>query len=113
MMEYREAKEEDLLEFVDTVPSSYNAWAAVENGKVFGIGGVYYDDGKAIAFSNMREDIPVKDRIKGARIIMDILSQTEGPIYAYPESYKSAPATLKHFGFEKISGSDWYVWRGP
>lgn len=110
-MEFRPAKALDILEFMPAVPCSCRAYAAVDDGVVYGVGGVYYLKGHIVAFTNIRSDMPKRDRIRGARKVMEIVEKIEAPVYAYPGAFETAPGTLKHFGFEPIDGSDWYIWR--
>jgi len=110
-MEFRPAKASDLLEFMPEVPCSCRAVSAIDDGVVYGVGGIYYVKGRVVAFSHLRSDISKRDTIRGALAVMNIVKETVAPVFAYPGIFDSAPGTLKHFGFEPIDGSDWYIWR--
>lgn len=109
-MEFRPATREDLLQFMDAVPFSARAYAAVQDGVVYGVGGIYYLNGNAIAFTHNRADMPKRDRIRGGRILIDLFKKVIGPVYAIPGPIETAEATLRHFGFEPIDDGKFYIW---
>ena len=112
-MTFRPAKPEDLQEFADRLPGSVRAMTAERDGVVYGVGGVYYERSIAgshvIAFSHHRPDMPRKDRIRGARMIMEIIKEIHAPVYAVCGPFESAPRLLTHFGFRPIEGGPYYV----
>lgn len=110
-MEFRPAKASDFEEFGPNVPCSCRAWAAEDDGVIYGVGGICYMLGRIMAFTHMRPDMPKRDMIRGGRIVMEIVKKTDGPVFAYPGNSNTAPRTLKHFGFEQIKDSGWYFWR--
>lgn len=110
-MEYRPATRDDILEFLPSVPFSARAEAAVDGGVVVGIGGIYYDRGRVFAFSHARAEMSARDRIKGARRILDIMRKVDGAVWAIKGDLDTAERTLEHFNFEKVTDL-YYLWRG-
>lgn len=110
-MDYRPATRGDILEFMPTVPCTVRAEAAEQDGQVMGIGGVYYQAGRVFAFSHARDEMPKRERIKGARRILDIVRSVRGPVWAIKGDFETADRTLRHFGFQPVN-DDYYIWRG-
>lgn len=111
-MEFRPATVDDLKYFMETVPCTARAWAAEQDGTIYGVGGVYYQHGHVIAFTNMRDDMPKRDIIRAARFLTRKFKDIAAPVYAIPACRETARRTLEHFGFVPIEGSDYYIWRG-
>lgn len=63
---------------------SMRGWVAEQDGVVTAIGGLYYEGGRPIAFSEMtgtfRKDR--KDVAKGCRILMQMIDKIKSPVYA-------------------------------
>lgn len=111
MMTYRPATREDILQFMDSIPATCRAYAAEEDSVVYGIGGVYYDQGRVFAFSQARPDMKPRDKVRGAHKIMDIVRKVEGPVWAIRGDFESADRVLKHLGFEPVGDDGYYIWR--
>jgi len=111
-MMFRPSIQEDFKAFMDFIPRSARSWTAVEEGIVYGVGGVYYDNGQTIAFTHYREDMPKRDRVRSGPYVLSIIRSIDGPVYAFPGNHTTAQVTLRHFGFEPVLGADHWIWRG-
>ena len=63
---------------------SMRGWVAEREGAIIAIGGVYYEGGVPIAFSEITDDFR-KDRrdvAKGCRTLMQMISGIRGPVFA-------------------------------
>lgn len=82
---FRRATEVDALRFYAARPRlSLRGWVAEKEGAIVAIGGVYYEGGAPIAFSEITDDFR-KDRrdvAKGCRILMQMISKIRGPVFA-------------------------------
>ena len=82
---FRRANAEDALAFFGrSPPFSFRGWVAEQDGQVTAIGGLYYEDGRPVAFSDMGATFRKsrKDIAKGCRILMQMIDKIKGPVYA-------------------------------
>ena len=63
---------------------SFRGWVAEQEGAVVAIGGISYVDGAPMAFSEMTDSFRKsrKDVARGCRILMEMVDNTKGPVYA-------------------------------
>ena len=85
------------------VPGTLRAVVAELDGKPVGIGGVYYEGGVRLAFSEYKDELRNDKRTKarGVKMIMEILNSIKGPVYAAvcPDE-PTAPSLLARLGFK-------------
>lgn len=82
---------------------SMRGFVAELDGEVVGIGGVYFDHGYLVAFSEMKEALrPYKKAIvKGARMIMSAIIDRGVPVFALAnQGEPTAAGLLKALGFK-------------
>jgi hypothetical protein len=108
MVEFRPATRQDVATFASP-RFTVRAIAAECDGEVLGLAGVYYERGVAIAFSAIDPRLGKRDRIRGARLAMQIISSVQGPVIAAEGPYETAPTLLAHFGFQRQGDSDFWV----
>jgi hypothetical protein len=111
--EVRFAIADDLRTFYGTeAPRTVRAMVGVRDGKIAGIGGVAYEDGKPpYVFFEQAEDAPPRALIivRGARAL---LARVTVPVFAVADpEIATAPRLLAMLGFRKVAaavGGDLY-----
>lgn len=75
---------------------SFRGWVAEQDGKPVAIGGVSYIDGAPMAFSEMTDAFRKnkKDIARGCRILMEMIDNTKGPVYAVADPNEPTSAYL-------------------
>lgn len=101
----RPATRKDIEAFYGTVKWTFRAIVAELNGEVIGIGGVYYDGNKTVAFSSIKPELLryKVTLVRGLKKIMDIVGPRECIAIADPK-IETAPQLLRRLGFEEIGG---------
>ena len=101
---FRRATAADALAYYGKpAPFSFRGYVAELGDEVIGIGGVYYQDGTPIAFSEMRPAMRThrKAIAKACRMLMQFLNQIGGPVYAVAcPTEPTAPRLLAKLGFK-------------
>ncbi len=86
--------------------------AAVENGRVLGICGVYTQKQSLVMFASLTDELKRNKRaiIRGIQRIMRIAGDSAVPVYAMAQSdVPGSGRLLRHMGFEQVEG-DLYRW---
>lgn len=94
---FRRCTDTDAKAFYGGPPMmSLRGWVAEKDGVIVGIGGVYYNKGVPIAFSEITDAFreSKKDVAKGCRILMELISKTRGPVYAVANPNEPTAARL-------------------
>ena len=91
---------------------SMRAVAVVVDNVPLGLGGIYYEDERAVAFSRMKPELRAYPWAiyKAARLVMDMAQKRGCPLFAVAD--KSIPRSrefLEHLGFESPDG-EVYQW---
>lgn len=108
---FRPATRADFSDFYDEVPGvSARAWVVEVDGEVKGVGGVYFQSGRAMAFSEFKDGLSKRLKVMGARKIMEIVCGCSCTVYAYEGPFLTAPKLLEKLGFEKIGSSKFWYW---
>lgn len=107
---FRPARPADIEHYLPNCPYSVRAVVAERDGELLAIGGVYYQRGTAIAFTEARQDFSKRDRARGMRHVMRIIEQVHGAVYAKEGPFETAPAMLAHFGFEPVEDGYYCRW---
>ncbi len=101
---FRRATAADALAYYGKpAPFSFRGYVAELSGELVGIGGVYYQDGVPIAFSEMRPAMrPHRKAIaKACRMLTQFLDQIGGSVYAVAcPAEPTAPRLLAKLGFK-------------
>lgn len=101
---FRQATPTDAVAFYGApAKMSFRGFVAELDGEVVGIGGVYYDNGVPIAFSEMRPPMRKykKAMAKACRILTRFFDQLGGRVYAVACSTEpTAPYLLAKLGFK-------------
>ena len=102
-MTFEVATQATVTEFLGGPPPfSLRGYVARVGGRVVGLGGVYYDAGRAVAFSKMKDEMRPKRKAcaKACRMLVDLIRETPGPVYAIASPDEAtAPALLQKLGF--------------
>ena len=110
MIKFRVATRLDLDKLYPDLKFSFRAIVAEENGKLLGIGGIYYDREWVIAFSKITPELkkhPIAIA-RGAKKIMKLIG--DSPCIAFADkNYPGAPKLLERLGFVHWEGSV-YKW---
>ena len=105
MIEIRQATEKDVRNYFDGVAPirSMRAFAAILDGRVIGIGGVYFDGKNMVAFSDIKDEMKKykKDIVRGARIIMDMIASRNIAVFAICADDR-AVQFVNHLGFDVV-----------
>lgn len=114
----REATAQDAIDFYDGKPpsNSFHGFVAVQEGRVIGIAGVYYDGPVQVAFSDMKEEMKKykKDIIRGTRLVMQMIEKRGLTVYAECAEGRAANF-VRRVGFKEIKTVDdkkVMVWTG-
>ena len=101
--EFRQATAKDAYEFYgEKPPFSFKGVAAVKDGKVVGLGGIYREAHYLIAFTDMKDEMreSKKDIAKGCRIVHNLIIEEPRPVYAIAnQDEPTAKALLAKLGF--------------
>lgn len=84
----------------------------VDDGRLLGIFGYHYMNGKAVIFSNIHAKMPAKKLFRIAIACMKKISQHGVPLIALA-SECTAPRFLEHLGFKYVASNtqgDIYEW---
>ena len=114
----RPATIEDIKSFynIETLPYSIKALVFFLDGELSGIGGVRFQHGHYVVFSDILENVKVPRAtiLRCAHMIMDMAKQTHKELYAVKhESLVSAKRLLQSLGFNYLKPSedgDVYLW---
>lgn len=92
----------------ETQGRTVRAIAAVEDGKVLGVGGIYQTAGNTVIFANLSDELRKRPRklVEASRIV---LRWIEGNAHAICDpQIKTAQNFLEHYGFQKMEGDLWH-----
>lgn len=111
----RQATAADLVEFYGKPHSfSCRAVVAVKDGRVIGVGGVYYYRRQVIAFSEVKPELleSKRDMVVASHATFDLIHRMDVPVYALADdSLMHSAKTLEHYGFEHIGPEEnVYMW---
>lgn len=76
---------------------SLKGWVALRDGKPLGMAGVYWIDGTPIAFSEWRDDLDRRTRVRAVRLVMGLIRGIRMPVYAVCGEHSGA--LLARLGF--------------
>ena len=103
----RPATQADLEAFYEgAIPMTMRAFVVEVDGKVAGVWGVYDDQGRTVAFSQMRAEL--RDRklliFKCAKFLRDVIRETKETVLAIASVKEpNSGRFLERFGFEFVS----------
>lgn len=105
---FRPATAADVLAFLHKLPPArMKGYAAVLDGEVIAIGGIYYHDGYPVAFSDITDAFRKQRKAlaKGVRMLQEFIEEQNVPVYALADQHEpTAPYLLAKLGF-KPTGS--------
>lgn len=94
----------DAIAYYGEAPKqSFRGYAAELDGEIIALGGVYYQDGLPIAFTEMKPKMRMhrKAIAKGCRMIVRLLDDIGGSVYAIAcNAEPTAPYLLAKLGFK-------------
>lgn len=101
---FRRATAQDALVFYGkTPPMSFRGFVAELDGEVIGIGGIYYNEGVPVAFTDLGEPMRKHKKAiaKACRMLTRFFDQTGGKVYAVAcPKEPTAPYLLAKLGFK-------------
>lgn len=103
----------ELLErFYGSMPKrTSRAIVAVDGERVVGVAGVMQQDGRAVAFTEMNDEIRANKRLMiHAGRMLQLMFAEEGEVYAMQDAVDGADVLLRHYGFEPAGKGVW-AWR--
>lgn len=107
---HRVASKEDLTAFYgETQKDSIRAIVFLDGGIIVAIGGVKREQGRLVAFSEMKAGVTLSKMMIGrmARVVMDMIRTYQVPIWAAAEHQGSDTAKLiKHYGFKHQASNE-------
>ena len=109
MISFRASTRDDIAKLHGEVPLTTRSVTVEKQGKPVGVGGIYYQDGKAIAFSAIDDSLTPREIVKAARWVMGIIRSVRGPVLAVQGDIGTSETTLRHFGFEPIGSGFWRI----
>lgn len=107
MIKFRPTTRADIIALHGEAPLTARAVTVEKDGAPAGVGGVYYQDGRAIAFTAMSDALTPREIIKAARWVMGIIRSVKCPVLAIQSDMPTSETTLRHFGFEPIGNGFW------
>lgn len=104
-IEFRRATAQDAEEFYGRPPlASFRGYAAVEDGKVIGVGGVYYDEfRRPVVFSEMKPEMEkhTKAKAKAVRMLVKFAEEKHRILFAVADArYPTSGYLLAKLGFK-------------
>ena len=100
----RSATYKDAVSFYGgTPPFSFKGFAAELDGEVVALGGVYYQAGAAIAFSDLKPAIRKHKRfmVMACKMLVNMFDELDTPVFAVASSNEpTAPYLLIRLGFK-------------
>ena len=103
MFSVMEATMEDCISFWGKPPvCSFKGIVAKRDGKVIGIGGLFFDGTMPIAWTEHSAEMTKRERAVAARIMASYLDDFGKPVYAFAQpDIPTSHALLMKLGFEK------------
>ncbi len=100
----RRATYKDAVEFYGkTPPFSFDGFVAEFEGKVLGLGGIYYQCGMPVAFTDLKPSIKKHKRfmVMACKMLCKMFDELDTPVYAVADSNEpTAPYLLIRLGFK-------------
>lgn len=102
-VEFRQATAKDAKAFYGHMPmKTMRGFVAVLDGEPIGIGGIFYDSGAMVAFSEMKDEYRArkKDVARGIRLLCQMFDDLPGDVFAAANRNEpTAKALLTKLGF--------------
>lgn len=104
------ATKEHILALYNDAPVTVRAIAAVENGQVFGVAGIYKDGFRDVAFVKITDKLKNDKRsiIIGSKLFFKMFGH-RNMLAIKDQCLDSADGFIKHFGFKELQDGI-YVW---
>ncbi len=107
MITIRAAMQKDIESFYGKMPLlTMQGFVAEHAGEIIGIGGIYWNEGKKVLFSEIK---PEGKKLKKTmvRVAKRIVAELN-PRYALADKHtKGAEALLEHLGFKRVEGVEY------
>jgi len=107
---FRPATKEDVDKLYPGIGNSFRAYVVEVDGRVLGIGGIYYAGGNVVAFSEYDPELDNHRlaKARGLKIIMELVG--DRPCIAMVDGkHPCAPKLLERIGFKHSHGNI-YKW---
>tara|TARA_Y100000310_G_scaffold257594_2_gene265693 strand:+ start:2881 stop:3189 length:309 start_codon:yes stop_codon:yes gene_type:complete len=90
-------------------PNTFRAYAAVLDGEVLGVAGLYYTNSEAVAFSHGKPGAAEKYPVTAARLTHMVMKLIRNhPCKAVTaDGIDTAPEFLERLGFKHLDGKVW------
>lgn len=85
------------------------AIVAVRGERVLGVAGILHENGKAVAFTELSDEVRADKRliVRAYRMLLPML-EAAGTVYALADqSVERSDVLLRHYGFEQIDERVW------
>jgi len=100
---FRKATAQDSYEFYGKPPcNTFRGIVAEIDGRVIGIGGLFYEGKARVAFSDMKPEMKQhrKDIARACRMLIDIVKEAKAPVYSVCDTNEPTSFNLlKKLGF--------------
>lgn len=91
-----------------TPPLTFRGHVAMVGDRVLGLGGIYYQDGVPVIFSEFKEGLGIKDRARCFRFIEQVAAKWKGQLHAICDiSHPGSPGLLRRLGFSPVHDTHW------
>lgn len=113
-VEVAPASRADVEEMIGSVPATMTAVAARLDGRIIGIGGLYFQHGRAVAFCDIEPEMkrfPVLLHKTALRALRDASVRYRYIFATVSRDEKNARRWLERLGFEPLGNSGVMLWR--
>lgn len=91
-------------------PFTFRGHVGILDGKVIGLGGIYWRDGQPVIFAEFAEGVARKYRAQAFRFLEEEFDRHSGLLFAICDSaFTSAPGLLDRLGFRPTARLPWWV----
>lgn len=91
-------------------PYTFRGHAGLLDGKVVGLGGIFYRDGLPVVFAEFTPGLARRHRAQAFRFLEEQFDLWKGRLFAICDSeFDSAPGLLQRLGFAPMAQDPWWV----
>lgn len=91
-------------------PFTFKGHVGLLDGKVVGLGGIFFRDGVPVIFAEFDPGLPRRHRARAFRFLEEEFDKWTGMLFAVCDSgFASAPGLLDRLGFRPTAQAPWWV----